>query len=69
MARRTECTCGSKKWPREQYDARGIFLCYTCSKCEREKLAGYRPEVLDELNYEADDLGDDEGVVRMPGDY
>ena len=53
MARRTECTCGSGLYPEAQHDARGIFLCYTCKKCEREKLAGYRPEVLTDSNYEA----------------
>lgn len=32
-------------------DARGIFLTYTCPRCEREKLAGYRPDVLTDPGY------------------
>lgn len=55
------CMCGSMQ-PREaQYDARNIFLTFTCSKCEREKLAGYRPDVLTDPNYWADEPidGDD----------
>lgn len=27
-------------------DARGIELCRVCERCEREKLAKYRPEIL-----------------------
>lgn len=27
-------------------DGRGIELCKVCDKCEREKLAQYRPEIL-----------------------
>jgi hypothetical protein len=51
MARLQECPCGSGEYPEAQYDARGIFMCYTCSKCEKEKLAGYRPDVLTDPNY------------------
>ena len=31
-----------------QYDAKGIPLCRTCPKCEKEKLSHYRPSVLSE---------------------
>lgn len=31
-------------WPAK--DAQGIFLCYVCDRCEKERLAKYRPEVL-----------------------
>lgn len=55
MARPTECPCGSKKYPEANFDARGIFLCYACIKCEREKLKGYRPEVMTDPNYECDE--------------
>jgi hypothetical protein len=34
------CPCGSGLYREEQYDGHGIFLCYTCTKCEKEKLAG-----------------------------
>ena len=29
-----------------EYDSRGIYLCRVCDKCRKEKLAGYRPEIL-----------------------
>jgi len=56
-------------------DARGIPLARVCVKCKKAKLSGYRPEVLSNPNYEADepiepeadDLGDtdaDESEVR-----
>jgi hypothetical protein len=41
-------------------DARGIPLARVCDHCIREKLAGYRPDVLTDSQYEADDIGDDE---------
>lgn len=31
-------------------DARGIELCRVCSRCEREKLSRYRPEILTGYN-------------------
>jgi hypothetical protein len=31
-------------WP--EYDAQGIYLCRVCAKCEAQKLARYRPEIL-----------------------
>ena len=40
------CSCGSGKEPWAEYDGRGIYLCKVCTKCRREKLAGYRPEIL-----------------------
>ncbi len=33
-----------ESWP--EYDAQGIYLCRVCDVCEREKLSGYRPEIL-----------------------
>jgi hypothetical protein len=67
-----QCPCGSGQFPDAQYDARAIFLCYTCSKCEREKLKGYRPDVLSDPNYWADEAiepdGDDLGPDPL-GDW
>lgn len=60
MARPTVCPCGSGKYPEANFDARGIFLCYACIKCEREKLKGYRAEVLTDPNYEATEAIDDD---------
>jgi hypothetical protein len=47
MVRRTECTCGSKEYPTAQYDGHGIFMTYTCSKCEAKKLAQFRPDIFE----------------------
>lgn len=38
-----------------EYDARGIPLCKVCDKCQRAKLSAYRPDVLTDSNYEADE--------------
>jgi hypothetical protein len=37
------------------YDARGIPLARVCDKCEDAVLAKYRPEVLTDGNYQADE--------------
>lgn len=29
-----------------EHDARGIPLCRVCDKCRKQKLSGYRPEIL-----------------------
>lgn len=38
-----------------QYDARGIFLTYTCPRCHAEKMRGFRPDVLMDANYWTDE--------------
>lgn len=40
------CRCGSGEFAEPVYDGRGIYLCKVCDKCRREKLRGYRPEIL-----------------------
>jgi hypothetical protein len=60
MPRLQKCPCGSGEFPQAQYDARGIFLCYTCSKCEAIALSRYRPDVLNNSNYEADEPIDED---------
>lgn len=50
-----QCTCGSGLPSTWQRDARGIELCRTCDKCHEEKMAHYRPDVLTNANYEADE--------------
>jgi predicted RNA-binding protein YlxR (DUF448 family) len=40
----------------EESDARGIYLCRVCDKCEQAKLSKYRPEVLSNSNYHCDEL-------------
>ena len=38
-----------------EYDARGIPLQFVCDKCVDVKMAQYRPDVLRDSNYEADE--------------
>ena len=49
------CPCGSGNPSQWQYDARGIELCRTCEDCHEEKMKRYRPEVLEDSNYWADE--------------
>jgi hypothetical protein len=49
------CPCGSGKPRRDNHDARGIFLTFTCDDCHKRKMAGFRPEVLTNPNYWADE--------------
>lgn len=50
-----ECPCGSGREAGAEFDGRGIFLVYACSKCRKEKLSRYRPEVLTDSFYECDE--------------
>jgi hypothetical protein len=54
------CACRSGEYREAQYDARGIFLTYTCPKCHRAKMRGYRPDVLTDSNYWHDEPIDEE---------
>jgi hypothetical protein len=49
------CTCGSNKYSWWAMDARGIPLARVCEDCVKEKLSGYRTEVLVDPSYEADE--------------
>ena len=55
-----ECSCGSKQIAPAHYDARGIFLTYACEKCEKQKLSGFREDVLTDPNYWHDEPLDEE---------
>ena len=49
------CSCGSGL-PREAiHDAKNIFVAYVCPRCRQQKLAGYRPEIFRDPNYETDE--------------
>jgi len=54
------CSCGSGEYPDRKYDARGIYLCSCCPKCIKEKLRGFRQDVLDDPNYECDEQIDED---------
>lgn len=49
------CACGSGLMSYWKHDARGIPLCRACPKCWPENQRGYRPEVLTNPNYHADE--------------
>lgn len=50
-----KCNCGSGEYQEAEYDARGIFLTYVCSKCRTQKLSGFRPDVLTDPGYWTDE--------------
>lgn len=60
------CPCGSGKGSSWQYDARGIELCRTCETCHQAKMARYRPEVLTNSTYAADEDIEGEPEVGSP---
>lgn len=43
----------ANSWP--EYDARGIYLCRVCDQCQSEQLAQFRPDVLTNPSYHADE--------------
>lgn len=49
------CHCGSGLPSSIAYDARGIPLGRTCNACHEKTMAKYRPEVLSNPNYDADE--------------
>ena len=47
MARnKTMCSCGSGNDHYPLYDGYGIFLCYACHACEKQKLSHYRSDIM-----------------------
>lgn len=50
-----ECPCGSGQFPSELSDARGISIGYVCNRCEKQRMAQYRPEIFTDPNYECDE--------------
>jgi hypothetical protein len=49
------CPCGSGESSWWETDARGIPLARVCGKCVDKVLRKYRPEVLTNSNYYADE--------------
>jgi hypothetical protein len=52
------CNCGSGEIHEPQFDGYGIFLTYTCSKCEKEKMSRYRKDIHE--HYECDEAIDED---------
>lgn len=63
------CTCGSGLPRYKLEDARGIFCSYLCKDCEDEVKSKYRPEVLKNANYEADEDIDPEDYIPGGDEY
>jgi hypothetical protein len=55
-----EASEGLRSEGRDAYDARGIYLCKVCDKCEAYKLGKFRPEVLTSATYSHDEPIDEE---------
>ena len=49
------CPCGSGELKEALHDARGIFCCYVCPKCEQTQRAKYRTDVLENSDYVANE--------------
>lgn len=49
------CPCGSGKNSWWENDARGIPLARVCVECKGERLKKYKPSVLTNSNYTADE--------------
>lgn len=49
------CRCGSLRYTYDLHDARGIFVNRVCSDCENEVRSRYRPEIFEDMNYEANE--------------
>lgn len=53
------CPCGSGKIRQELRDARGIFVAFVCSVCEKDVMGKYRPEIFTNPHYECDEPFDE----------
>jgi hypothetical protein len=56
------CPCGSGLPSWWEHDARGIPLARACDACVDEKLAAYRPEILTDPAYLADEPIEDDDL-------
>jgi hypothetical protein len=50
------CPCGSGRESWWAKDARGIEIARVCTRCIKDKLKGYRPDVLTDPSYWADEV-------------
>ncbi len=55
-----DCPCGSGLTRRDLTDARGIFCTFVCDDCEAEKRARFRPDVISDGAYWADEPIDED---------
>lgn len=46
------CPCGSGLEASAKFDGYGIFLTYVCDACEKRKMAGYRPDIMEAYEHD-----------------
>lgn len=49
------CNCGSGQYSESLFDARGIYCCQVCPKCEDDQRAKYRTDIFVDANYWSDE--------------
>jgi hypothetical protein len=54
------CHCGSGLERRALLDARGIFCCFVCDKCEARRRSAFREDIFTDANYWTDEPVDPE---------
>jgi len=62
-----ECPCGSGEFSQATFDNHGIFVFYSCSKCDEEKREKYDPIIFND--YDAYDQKVWESGERFEEDY
>lgn len=50
------CQCGSDLPSRELLDARDLYCCRVCDRCEAGERAKFRPDIFTDPNYRTDEL-------------
>jgi hypothetical protein len=55
MFQSRECSCGSGEYDHPVHDARGIYVCRCCEKCEEQRTRGYRRDIFTNPSYECDE--------------
>lgn len=40
------CPCGSGETRQPTFDGHGIFLTFVCSKCKKDRMATFRPDIM-----------------------
>ena len=45
-------------YPKAEHDGYGIFMCYTCDKCRKDKISSFRSDIFS--RYDTDEQIDDD---------
>ena len=63
------CPCGSGEPRRALYDGYGIFMTFACDKCEKEKVAKFRPDIFEQYDAEEPIEPEDQSFGEYEQDY